>query len=120
MSGVVRAATKELADLLRRLLTVDGARTALDREGRAAVERAVLWALQAEAIGARRFGIAMVLRERAGSGSDAPPVGARPGQPSSGAVRSLDAAAVPGIIALSRAIGAAVESGREFGVGVVG
>jgi len=80
------------------------------------LERAAFWLLQAELLGHPRFGLAMLLREL---GDAAEPGTALP-VPTSSSVAALDAAGVPGLVALARAVGAASRTAAETGAGIVG
>ena len=98
--------------------TVGAALAARGAEVPADIEAATLWLLQAELLGQRRFGLGMLRRELEGLAPATSPV--EPAAPASTAVTSVDAARLPGIVALASAVRIALGAVDAHGAGVVG
>lgn len=109
----MRVTTAHLLADLRQTL-----RTAAPEADPTDVARAAFWIAQAEQLGLGEFGIRMLVREleRLGEDDGAPAANVADGT----AIGSIDATAVPGVVALASAVRRASESVAAHGLALVG
>ncbi|MCK2036872.1 Ldh family oxidoreductase [Microbacterium sp. SSW1-49] len=109
----MRVTTARLLSDLRR--TLHSAAPAADAED---VALAALWLVQAEQLGLGQFGITMLVREldRLGADEGAPPLNVADDAP----IGSIDATAVPGVVALASAVRRVSAGVTAHGLALVG